>query len=82
MKIVLPKGTVLICRIQIKMDIVDFLEVFVKPVMLFLCEACIPKLEEYVRWTDAFGIVFVCLSSLGVVVTMFACGECSFLYIF
>nr|CAB3227948.1 extracellular calcium-sensing receptor-like [Phallusia mammillata] len=35
---------------------------------------CIPKIEEYVRWNDAFGISFCCVSILGIIFTLITCG--------
>jgi len=38
---------------------------------------CVPKVEEYVRWTDVSGIAFVSFSMLGVILSILACGKLS-----
>ncbi|XP_039261504.2 extracellular calcium-sensing receptor-like isoform X3 [Styela clava] len=35
---------------------------------------CVPKPEDYMKWDDAYGITFACLSTLGVALTLFTAG--------
>nr|XP_018669868.1 extracellular calcium-sensing receptor-like isoform X2 [Ciona intestinalis] len=37
--------------------------------------SCIPKNEEYIRWSDAFGVTFCVLSGIGILLTLFTAGS-------